>query len=104
MRRHLVFLPGLLLMLVGCGYRLTQTAPNQGDGSPLARGINGGSASMTFIACAPSTERARLVEETLIQLNAQGVVAVADGPGTSSRVVLNLCGQGGPATQPRTTR
>jgi hypothetical protein len=53
-------------------------------------------AAFSLTTCAPNTDRARMVEEIVLQLQQQGVIATADGPGTSSRVVLNLCGGGMP--------
>jgi hypothetical protein len=87
--------PLLILLLSACGYRVIGPTGAEPVGTPIARAINGGQASFSLTTCAPNTERARLVEEIVLQLNAQGVIANADGPGTQSRVVLNLCGGGG---------
>jgi hypothetical protein len=94
------------LLLGGCGYRLIGPTGTEASGVPIARATNGAQASFNLTTCAPNTERARLVEEIVLQLQAQGVIATADGPGTQSRVTLNLCGAGGqPApTAARTTR
>lgn len=71
------------------------------DGSPIARATNGAAATFNMTTCAPNTDRARIVEETILQLNQQGVLASADGAGTQVRVTLNLCGQGpAPAATP----
>jgi hypothetical protein len=97
--RSILLLAALMLALAalpGCGLRVTgpwnTTEP---AGVPIARATNGAQASFNLTTCAPNTERARLVEEIVLQLQAQGVIATADGPGTQSRVVLNLCGSGG---------
>jgi outer membrane lipopolysaccharide assembly protein LptE/RlpB len=104
MRRALAL--AALLLLPGCGYRLIGPSGAEPSGVPIARASNGAQASFSLTTCAPNTERARLVEEIVLQLQAQGVIATADGPGTQSRVVLNLCGAGGqPApSAARTTR
>lgn len=88
-----------LLSLAGCGYRLIGPNTVEPNGVPIARASGGGQASFSLTTCAPNTERARLVEEIVLQLQNQGVIAVADGPGTQSRVILNLCGSGGTASQ-----
>lgn len=89
----------LSLLTSGCGWQLWRPNGEEPSGTPLARAVNGGQASFSLTTCAPTTERARMVEEIVLQLNAQGVVASASGPGTQSRVVLNLCGAGGPPAQ-----
>lgn len=94
--------PLVLLMLAGCGFRVIGPTGTEPSGNPIARATNGGQATFSLTTCAPNTERARLVEEIVLQLNAQGVIATADGPGTQSRVVLNLCGSGGGQTQAAT--
>jgi hypothetical protein len=80
-----------LTALPSCGYRLIGPSSTE----PIARASNGAQASFALTTCAPNTERARLVEEIILQLQAQGVVVTADGPGTQSRVVMNLCASGG---------
>jgi outer membrane lipopolysaccharide assembly protein LptE/RlpB len=89
-----------LTLLAGCGYRLIGPSGTEASGVPIARATNGAQASFNLTTCAPNTERARLVEEIVLQLQAQGVIATADGPGTQSRVTLNLCGSGGFANPP----
>jgi hypothetical protein len=110
--RPFILFAGLMLALAalpGCGYRVIGPSSNEPAGVPIARATNGAQASFNLTTCAPNTERARLVEEIVLQLQAQGVIATADGPGTQSRVVLNLCGGGGnilspPALPARTAR
>lgn len=104
MRRVAIILVAAL-PIAACGYRIIGPAGQESSGMPIARATNGGSASFGLTTCAPNTERARLVEEIVLQLNQQGVIAVADGPGTQSRVTLNLCGSGGvAAAAPRAAR
>lgn len=88
------------LFLGGCGTELFSIARGESSGTPIARAVNGGQASFTLTTCAPTTERARMVEEVILQLNSQGVISSASGPGTQSRVVMNLCGGGGPPPAP----
>lgn len=99
-------MPVLVVLLCGlitasCGLRIIGPAGMEPSGNPIARASNGAQASFSLTTCAPTTERARLVEEIVLQLNQQGVIAAADGPGTQSRVTLNLCGAGGQATPAR---
>jgi hypothetical protein len=101
-RARMIVTSGALLLLVlllsGCGL-LGSTASAYG-GSPIARATNGASATFTMTTCAPTAQRERAVEETLVQLNQQGILALADGSGTAVRVSLNLCGAGpAPAAQ-----
>lgn len=96
---RLVLLCGLLS---GCGLRIAGLSSTEPAGVPIARATNGGQAAFSLTTCAPTLERARLVEEIVLQLQAQGVIATADGPGTSSRVTLNLCGSGGQPAAPAT--
>jgi hypothetical protein len=102
---HRTFVPAaVLVVLAGCGYRLIGPNSAEPSGVPIARATGGGQASFNLTTCAPNTERARLVEEIVLQLQAQGVIATADGPGTQSRVTLNLCGSGGYANPPTAAR
>jgi hypothetical protein len=94
----------LVLTLTGCGLRVVGPTGAEPNGTPIARATNGGQAAFSLTTCAPNSERARLVEEIVLQLNAQGVIALADGPGTQSRVVLNLCGAGAQLAAPSTAR
>ena len=95
------------LMLMGCSPTTLRAvgllaSSNEGaaDGSPIARATNGASAAFTMITCPQTVPGARVVEETLVQLNQQGVIVVADGPGTTTRVTLNMCGSGGVYSSP----
>lgn len=97
----LLSLAGLVLLLSGCspttlravGVLATPGGGNDGVvGSPLARATDGASASFSLMSCVGG---APALGELIIQLNQQGIIAMADGPGTSSRVVLNLCAGGG---------
>lgn len=98
----------IMLLLGGCAPQALRSLLSSDTavygGSPIARATNGASATFSLTSCAPTTERARMVEETLVQLNQQGVLALADGDGTQVRVILNLCAQGpapAPANQTR---
>jgi hypothetical protein len=92
-----LFLGAVSLLVAACGYRVIGPSGTEPSGVPIARATGGAQASFSLTTCAPNTERARLVEEIILQLQQQGVIATADGPGTQARVVLNLCGSGGQA-------
>lgn len=74
------------------------------EGMPIARATNGASSSFTMTTCIRENDRAQALGEILLQLNQQGVLATADGPGTQVRVNLNLCGYGNPPAAPAQTR
>ena len=65
-------------------------------GSPLARATDGASASFSLTACRDGPS----LGELIVQLNQQGIIALAEGPNTATRVVLNLCAGGGALPTP----
>jgi hypothetical protein len=69
--------------------------PNS-TGSPLARATDGASASFALTACRDGPS----LGELIVQLNQQGIISLAEGPNTATRVTLNLCAGGGPLPTP----
>jgi hypothetical protein len=95
-----------LFLLGGCsanslraiGLLSSSSGNSNSTGSPLARATDGASASFSLTSCRDGPP----LGELIVQLNQQGIISLAEGPNTATRVTLNLCAGGGPLPAPPT--